>query len=147
MSEYLRHCGEKISDTKELREHLEKLLLNQQVEKIEDTRLTLKNGTVLLLIDDYDCCAKAAGQFKALGDDFQGAITSVEVSREIDEQYGDMEVNIKLLHNGDGVIDLTGGADSGSSGWYFTVLSLQVVKVNGEYVGTYHLAWSRGHEE
>ena len=125
-----------------LKELFESLLVGQEIKKADGRTLTLKNGTTLNLVDDFDCCCSADGGFKVTSEDCQAAITSVEVTGEHNDFVDSSELKVTILHNGEGIADMQGSAEG--SFYYFTALSMSVVDVNGEDIGRYYLIDSEG---
>ena len=125
-----------------LKELFESLLVGQEIEKADGSTLTLKNGTTLRIIEDFDCCCSADGGFKVTSEDFQAAITSVEVTGSHNDFDDTSELKVTILHNGEGIVDMQGSAEGYI--YYFTALSMNVVDVNGEDIGSYYLIDSEG---
>lgn len=125
-----------------LKELFERLLLGQEIAKAEGRTLTLKNGTTLNLVDDFDCCCSADGDFKVTSEDFEAAITSIEVIGSHDDFDDTSELKVTILHNGEGIVDMQGSAEGYT--YYYTALSMRVVDVNGEDIGSYYLIDSEG---
>lgn len=104
------------------------------VDKFNET-LTLDNGVVLkFYCSAQDCCAYAMTEIE-VHDDFQAAITAIEVSGyEDDSAYSGPTsyINLTLLHNGQNVVDLNMSADSGNGGYYFSTLSCRVIAPNAD---------------
>lgn len=102
------------------------------VDKRNET-LTLDNEVVLKFYClAQDCCAYATAEIE-VHDDFQAAITDIEVSGYEDDDVYDgsvSHVNLALLHNGQNIVDLDMSADSGNSGYYFSTLSCRVIAPN-----------------
>lgn len=102
------------------------------VDKRNET-LTLDNGVVLkFYCSAQDCCAYAMAEIE-VHDNFQAAITAIDVSGyEDDDAYAGpaSHVNLTLLHNGQNIVDLDMSADSGNSGYYFSTLSCKVIAPN-----------------
>lgn len=88
------------------------------VDKRNET-LTLDNGVVLkFYCSAQDCCAYATAEIE-VHDNFQAAITAIEVSGYEDDDAYDgpvSHVSLILLHNGQNIVDLDMSADSGNGG-------------------------------
>lgn len=102
------------------------------VDKLNET-LTLDNGVVLkFYCSAQDCCAYAMTEIE-VHDNFQAAITAIEVSGYADTFACNGPVsyiNLTLLHNGQNIVDLSMSADSGNGGYYFSILSCRVIAPN-----------------
>lgn len=102
------------------------------VDKWNET-LTLDNGVALkFYCSAQDCCAYAMAEIE-VHDNFQAAITAIEVSGYEDNDACDgpiSYINLTLLHNGQNIVDLNMSADSGNGGYYFSTLSCRVISPN-----------------
>lgn len=94
----------------------------------EDT-LVLDNGVRLTLFEsDFDCCARAWGEWKSIVGGDKNIITDVEYDYSTTERWGSTteSVTITLLNNGIPQVQGSGFADDGNGGYYFSVLSVKV---------------------
>lgn len=102
------------------------------VDKRNET-LTLDNGVILkFYCSAQDCCAYAMAEIE-VHDDFQAAITAIDVSgyEDGDAYAGPTSyINLTLLHNGQNIVDVNMSADSGNGGYYFSTLSCRVIAPN-----------------
>lgn len=100
----------------------------------DNSALTLDNGVVLnFYCSDQDCCAYAYANIE-IHDNFQAAITALDVSGygDYDEDFGEVTsyVNLTLLHNGQNIVDVNMSADAGNGGYYFSTLSCRIIAPN-----------------
>jgi hypothetical protein len=98
----------------------------------EDT-LTLNDGTVLrLYMSDSDCCATAYGEWVIQPDALEAIITDVKITPDEERSGydGDGTTNyatIAILHNQNPIALANCQANDGNGGYYFSVLSLNVI--------------------
>lgn len=96
-------------------------------------KLVLDDGTALwLYMSDSDCCASAQGQWVIQPDALDAIITDVKITpdEERSGDDGDGETNyatVAILHNQNPVALADCYANDGNGGYYFSVLSLNVV--------------------
>lgn len=117
-------------------DNLKKHLLGQEISHIgksptgDNATLHLKNGVTLEIYEsDYDCCATAYGDWE-LHKPFHGGITNVEYTTETRDHDFPGETTsyctITILHENRTLATARGTASNGNSGYYFSVLSIQV---------------------
>lgn len=114
-----------------IQDTLTKYLVGRRIAAADDDTLTLDDGTVLCLYEsDHDCCAGADGKWEIIDPDrLEVAVTHVEYEED-DYDDGDTRVatcKITILHNQNPIALGEGGADAGNGGYYFAVLSLEIV--------------------
>ncbi|OBH08949.1 hypothetical protein [Mycobacterium sp. E1747] len=96
-------------------------------------KLVLDDGTVLhLYMSDSDCCASAHGKWVIQPDALDAIITDVKIipDEERSGDDGDGETNyatVAILHNQNPIALADCYANDGNGGYYFSVLSLNVV--------------------
>lgn len=97
--------------------------------------LVLEDGTLLnLYMSDQDCCAGAEGEWNILSDpDLHGGITDVEI-RDIKGNDEEVTATLNILYGNNTIARGDLYADSGNDGYYFSVLSVQVIVPSGEVV-------------
>lgn len=116
------------------------LLLNKRITQLTDDVLTLEDGTQLEVeCTDYDCCAYAGGTwYVGDTDSIDALITAVEITDPTCEHYDDAEyeshLSIMLYHDGNLVAKNETYANPGNGGYYYSVASLKVTKVNDDPV-------------
>lgn len=120
-----------------IQDTLSKFLIGRRITSADEDTLTLDDGTTLRLYEsDYDCCAGASGKWKILDPDrLEAAITNVEYE-EYTYDNGDTDIaicKITIFHNQNPIALGGGYADAGNGGYYFSVLSLEVI-VGGNIV-------------
>lgn len=98
--------------------------------------LELEDGTLLnIYMSDQDCCAGAHGEWKVLaGPGFHGGITDVELRnvKKVEEGYDQYTTaTLNILYGNETIAKSNLYADSGNEGYYFSVLSLQVIVPDG----------------
>lgn len=130
------------NNVKALKEKLEGLLLTQIVESVDEDKIVLKNGLVLTTYQsDWDMDASSSADFRLLDENFQVAITAVDVdtrfTSDSDTDYS--HVTVTILHNGAGIVSMEGKSDSGSLGYYFSTLSMRVETIAGEKIDDFVL--------
>lgn len=117
-------------------EKLKHVLLYEEIAKVnnEDT-LFLKDGTkVKFYMSDNDCCALAYGGWKLL-ENFEGVITDVKFKAT--EEYCGRTVKklfITIYHNQNEVAQAECYSDNGNDGYYFSVLSVCVINIDGKQI-------------
>lgn len=120
-----------------IQDTLSKFLVGRRITSADEDTLTLDDGTTLQLYEsDYDCCAVASGKWKILDPDrLEAAITHVEYEEDTYDN-GDTDIaicKITIFHNQNPIALGGGYADAGNGGYYFSVLSLEVI-VGGNIV-------------
>lgn len=120
-----------------IQDTLAKFLVGRKITAANEGTLTLDDGTTLLLYEsDSDCCARASGEWKILDPDrLEAAITNVEYEEDTYDN-GDTDIatcKITIFHNQNPIALGDGYADAGNGGYYFSVLSLEVI-VSGNIV-------------
>lgn len=113
---------------------VEKYVLGQQVDRVENSSLFLANGVELELFESaQDCCARANGVWRKF-DEGEAGITAVKIEENtVKDEWGrsETEALITLLHGNDRIAQATCVADDGNGGYYFSVLSLKVKLPDG----------------
>ena len=120
---------------------LRELLLYKKIKKAENNTLELTDGTkIAFYLSDYDCCAGAYGEW-ILSDNFEGCITDVTYKHDKTGDYGYSEERVKLtiFHNQNTIAQANCYGDNGNEGYYYSVLSVNVRKVNGETLDDFPL--------
>lgn len=120
-----------------IQDTLSKFLIGRRITSADEDTLTLDDGTTLLLYEsDSDCWDRASGEWKILDSDrLEAAITRVEYEEDTYDN-GDTDIatcKITIFHNQNPIALGDGYADAGSGGYYFSVLSLEVI-VGGNIV-------------
>lgn len=131
------------------------LLLNKRIAQLTDDVLTLEDGTQLEVeCTDQDCCASAGGTwYVGSTDSIDALITTVEITDPVceydDSGFDEYEsrVSIMLYHDGNLVAKNEVYADAGNGGYYYSVASLKVTKVNDEPVFIELVASGEGSDE
>lgn len=126
---------------------LKDLLMFKSIEKIYDNRLYLQDGTVVVLYEsDQDCCASADGEWSFYNDDtFEGLITDVKFEDHIEKSSSGYDLQqthyltITIFHNMNPVAQAECHADDGNSGYYYSVLSVNVYSINDEKADSYQI--------
>lgn len=98
-------------------------------------KLVLDDGTVLwLYMSDSDCCAYASGKWVINADSLEAIITDVKIDviEDTSDYCGDVEnsAKITILHNQNPVA--LADCSAGHNGYYFSVLSLNVLVPGAE---------------
>lgn len=118
-------------DLSNIRERIE----GKRVVSVESggDKLVLDDGTVLrLYMSDSDCCAGASGDWVLQPDSLEAIITDVTVTPD-EERSGDdgdgttNYATVAILHNQNPIALADCYANDGNGGYYFSVLSLNVV--------------------
>lgn len=120
-----------------IQDTLSKFLVGRRITAADADTLTLDDGTTLELYEsEQDCCAGAYGEWKILDPDrLEAAITHVEYEEDTYDN-GDTDIatcKITIFHNQNPIALGDGHADAGNGGYYFSVLSLEVI-VGGNIV-------------
>lgn len=123
---------------KNYQETLNKLkshLLFKKIIGLENDYLILSDGTKIdFECSDYDCCARAGGEWKEFTVD--GVITDIELLniKVNDDGYDQTNVTAKLVlfHNKNEIANANLYADNGNGDYYYSVLS---VYINNEEIG------------
>lgn len=95
--------------------------------------LLLDDGTILRLYESaQDCCASAHGHWVIQPDALEAIITDVKVTQDEERSGhdGDGTTNyatVSILHNQNPIALADCAANDGNGGYYFSVLSLNVV--------------------
>lgn len=95
--------------------------------------LTLDDGTLLrLYMSDSDCCANAYGQWVIQPEALEAIITDVQIKPDVERSGDDGDgitnyATIAILHNQNPVALAECEANDGNGGYYFSVLSLNVL--------------------
>lgn len=104
----------------------------------DGAKLVLDDGTALwLYMSDSDCCASAHGEWVIQSDLLEAIITDVQVVPD-DERSGDNGdgttnyARVAILHNQNPIALADCYANDGNGGYYFSVLSLNVVVPGAE---------------
>lgn len=119
---------------------IEELLLNKRITHLADDVLTLEDGTQLEVeCTEYNCCASAGGTwYVGNTDSIDALITAVEITDPTCEHYDyesyQSHLSIILYHDGNLIVKNEVYADAGSGGYYYSVASLKVTKVNDDPV-------------
>lgn len=83
---------------------------------------------------DWDCCASAGGEFKNV--ELDAVITDVLMGNvsKTQSDWGESEaqVTMKIFHNQDVVALMEAFANDGNAGYYYSVASLVIKKVENE---------------
>jgi hypothetical protein len=96
-------------------------------------KLVLDDGTALwLYMSDSDCCAAARGEWVIQPDALEAIITDVQVTPDMERSGddGDGRTNyatVSILHNQNPIALADCYANDGNGGYYYSVLSLNVV--------------------
>lgn len=123
---------ESAPDLSSIRERIE----GKRVVAVEadGAKLVLDDGTVLhLYMSDSDCCATAEGKWWVIRPDaLQAIITDVRVTPDMERSGYDGDGNtnyatVSILHNQNPIALADCYANDGNGGYYFSVLSLNVV--------------------
>ena len=114
-------------------EELKSILLYHKITEWTKDKITLDNGvSITIQCTEQDCCAWAGGEFSPLKLD--GAITDVtEIEYSADENETDTRRTfalVKLLHNQEPLCEITGEADGGNGGYYYSIASFIVSSDN-----------------
>ena len=113
-----------------IQETLAKYLVGRRITAAKSGTLTLDDGTTLRLYEsDYDCCARAFGEWEILDlGRLEAAITHVEYEEDAypDGHTRVATCRIVILHNQNPVALGVGYANAGTGGFYFSVLALEV---------------------
>jgi len=116
-------------------EKFKQVLLYEEITRVNEDTLTLKDGTkVKFYMSDNDCWACAYGVWK-LSENFEGIITDVQF-RHDKEVFYDENVNklyITVFHNQNEIAQAECHADNGN-GYYFSVLSVRVTNIDGKKI-------------
>ena len=112
--------------------NLEKRIVGKRVISVEGSRLLLDDGTVLsLYMSDGDCCAYANGAWLINPDKLEAVITHADFKlledREFNGDGSTSHAQITILHNQNPLALADCYADDGNGGYYFSVLSLNVI--------------------
>lgn len=103
-------------------------------------KLVLDDGTVLhLYMSGSDCCAYAYGEWVIQPDALDAIITDVKFDLVDGDEHDwggtTNKATIAILHNQNPVALADCSANDGSSGYYYSVLSLSIETPTGAYVG------------
>lgn len=118
-------------------ELLSKKLICRRIVKVEETKITLDDGSVLHVKETaQDCCASAGGSFTALVDleKADAVITGIQiVKEETNESWGETtnSVVIHIVHNTLPLVEVDCYANDGNGGFYFSTCSF-VLEPEGE---------------
>lgn len=122
-------------DLSNIRERIE----GKRVVAVESNgdKLVLDDGTVLwLYLSDSDCCAYAYGDWVIQADALDAIITDVkiDVTEDTDDYDVENRARITILHNQNPVA--LADCVAGHNGYYFSVLSLNVLVPGSEGIDT-----------
>jgi hypothetical protein len=132
-------------------EQLKSMLLYRKIVKWTKDEITLDNGvSITIQCTEQDCCAWASGEFSKL--ELDAAITDVtEIDYSADiEEYDTRRTFalVKLLHNQEPICEITGEADGGNGGYYYSIASFIVsVPNDDECLCCYFVGDSDGYVE
>lgn len=116
-------------------EQVKELLLYKKITEWNENKITLSDGTLISVeMTEWDCCASAGGEFKNV--ELDAVITDVvmgNVSKtQSDWGESEAEVTMKIFHNQDVVALMEAFANDGNAGYYYSVASLVIKKVENE---------------
>lgn len=121
-------------------EQLEEALLYQEVKKIDEHEIILKNGTrITIECSESDCCAGGGGLFEYsdYGPPIDAVITDFKIHEPIDVPDGDTVVRrntITIFHNRNPIVNANATTDAGNGGFYYSVTSLVVDGIHFPFV-------------
>ena len=116
-------------------EQVKELLLYKKITEWNENKITLSDGTLISVeMTDWDCCASAGGEFQDV--ELDAVITDVVMGNVTNTQsdWGESEakVTMKIFHNQDVVALMEAFANDGNAGYYYSVASLVIKKVENE---------------
>lgn len=116
-------------------EQVKELLLYKKITEWNGSEITLSDGTLISVeMTDCDCCASAGGEFKDV--ELDAVITDVVMGNvsKTQSDWGESEaqVTMKIFHNQDVVALMEAFANDGNAGYYYSVASLVIKKVENE---------------
>lgn len=121
-------------------EQLEEALLYQEVKKIDEHEIILKNGArITIECSESDCCAGGGGLFEYsdYNTPIDAVITDFKIHEPIDVPDGDTVVRrntITLFHNRNPIVNANATTDAGNGGYYYSVTSLVVDGIHFPFV-------------
>ena len=117
-------------------EQVKELLLYKKITEWNENKITLSDGTLISVeMTDWDCCASAGGEFKDV--ELDAVITDVVMGNVSKTQFdwadeSEAKVTMKIFHNQDVVALMEAFANDGNAGYYYSVASLVIKKVENE---------------
>lgn len=114
-------------------EQLKEKMLFKKIAKWDSQKLTLDDGIEITIeCSDFDCCADAGGSFKEV--QLDAVITDVVIVEDENGEWNENYATVTIYHNQNPIALAECYADSGGSGYYYSVCSLVVSNVHYQVV-------------
>lgn len=113
---------------------LREAMTGHRIVEWDENHITLDNGLRLVVeMTDSDCCAGAYGEFSEV--ELDAAITHVSDIKyspwEDGDSYG-CSAQVTIMHNQNLICMVTGDADAGNGGYYYSIASFIVHPAEGQ---------------